>query len=97
MDTVSFLERNGENIDMVSSSVFGLQRGSRVHENPEDYGVSCVSAVETPLGERMKYRVDSGIGEDAAKELKEAANARLRRLNKMPKVFGLLKEQALLF
>jgi radical SAM superfamily enzyme YgiQ (UPF0313 family) len=96
-ETMGFLRANRESIDLVSSSIFGLQRGSFVHEHPERFGVLNIRVHDAPLGEVIAYDVESGLGEKETKLKKEGFAAELRSFNRLPKVVGLLKEQALFF
>ncbi len=95
--TMEFLRRQRKNIDIVSASVFGLQKGSRVHSFPESFGVYDIRVHDTPLGESIGYKVRRGIGVSQAKILKEKSGKELASMNRMPKICALLKEQSLFF
>jgi hypothetical protein len=97
MDTVDFLRTNTENIDIVSASVFGLQKGSYVYQNQEKFGVFGIREYSTPLGESVGYRVREGLSEEQTKRMKEDFANELREMNRLPKIFCLLKEQSLFF
>ena len=97
MDTMGFLRSNRGNIDMVSASVFGLQKGSYVYAHPENFGVFGIRVHNTPLGESISYKVTEGLSEKQAKVMKEDFARELRELNRLPKIFCLLKEQSLFF
>jgi len=95
--TMDFLRSSRENLDIVSASVFGLQRGSSVYENPDRFGVSDICGRDTQLGETIEYKVSNGLSERQAKAMKDALAKELRAMNRLPKIFCLLKEQSLLF
>ncbi|MFO7618219.1 MAG: radical SAM protein [Thermoplasmata archaeon] len=97
METMEFLRRNRENIDIVSASVFGLQEGSYVYAHPDEFGVYGIRRYGTPLGESIGYRVRTGLSEKQAKVMKESVARELREMNRLPKIFCLLKEQSLFF
>lgn len=97
MDTMVFLRQNHENIDIVSASIFGLQKGSYVYENSEKFGVFGIREYYTPLGESVGYRVREGLSEKQTKLMKEDFANELRDMNRLPKIFCLLKEQSLFF
>ncbi|MDD4307268.1 MAG: radical SAM protein [Thermoplasmata archaeon] len=97
METMEFLRKNRKNIDIVSASVFGLQKGSYVHDHPDEFGVFGIREYTTPLGESIGYRVRAGLGEKQAKVMKEGFSRELREMNQLPKIFCLLKEQSLFF
>ena len=94
---MDLLRSNRNNLDIVSTSVFGLQKGSYVYEHPEKFGVYDICGYETPLGESIGYRVITGLGEKETKVLKEKISKELREMNRLPKIFCLLKEQSLFF
>lgn len=96
-DTVEFLRKNRVNIDIVSASVFGLQKGSYVYDHPDEFGVFGIREYTTPLGESIGYRVRAGLSEKQAKVMKEGFARELREMNRLPKIFCLLKEQSLFF
>jgi len=96
-DTMKFLRENRENIDIVSASQFGLQRGSRVHDHPGEYGVFDIRVHGAELGEIIRYKTEAGLSERQTRVLKENAAKELRGMNRLPKIFCLLKEQTLLF
>jgi hypothetical protein len=80
----------------VSASVFGLQKGSRVYDNPDKFGVFDIVERDTPLGWTISYKVRNGLGEKQAKAMKDALAKELRDMDRLPKIFCLLKEQSLL-
>jgi len=97
IDTMDFLRSNCKNVDIVSASVFGLQKGSYVYAHPEEFGVFGIREHATPLGESISYKVMEGLSEKQTKVMKEDFAKELRELNQLPKIFCLLKEQSLFF
>jgi hypothetical protein len=97
MDTMDLLRKNRESIDIVSASVFGLQEGSYVYAHPDEFGIYGIRRYDTPLGESIGYRVRTGLSEKQAKVMKEDYARELREMNRLPKIFCLLKEQSLFF
>ncbi|MFH0816880.1 MAG: B12-binding domain-containing radical SAM protein [Methanobacteriota archaeon] len=97
IDTVNFLRDNRGNLDIVSASMFGLQKGSCVFDNPGEFGVFDIMEHGAPLGEIIRFEVRNGLGEKQAKAMKENVAKELRAMNKLPKIFCLLKEQSLFF
>lgn len=56
VETVEFLERNSENIDLVSVSTFGLHKGTPVYNNYKEYGISKIIENErTVLDPKIDY------------------------------------------
>lgn len=97
MDTINFLNENSDNLDIVSASVFGLQKGSYVYNNPCEFGVFDICEKDTALGESISYGIKKGLDEKQTKFLKEKFAKELRTINKLPKIFCLLKEQSIIF
>jgi len=97
LETMEFLRANRRSIDVVSASVFGLQRGSAVWLRPGDFGVRGITARDTPLGETVSYEVERGLSQAQAQTLKEAHIAELRSMNSLPRAVAVLKEQSLFF
>lgn len=98
MKTIEFLEKNAKSIELVSLSVFGLQRGSRIYDNPEEFGVKKVEEIDRTLyGEKITYEPKEGLTQLQAKELKLKMKGRINKVNKVPKVLNSCKEQILNF
>jgi tRNA A37 methylthiotransferase MiaB len=97
MDTINFLKENSDCLDIVSAAVFGLQEGSYVYEHPDEFEVYDVCKKGTPLGKSIGYKVKNGLDEKNAKAMKEMLIKEIRKINKMPRIVCLLKEQSLFF
>lgn len=95
-ETVTFLESLRESIDLVSTSVFGLQHGSRVLADPSLFGVDEVSFEKrTVLPEKISYTVSSGMSQKKAKAFSKKNLKRVRRLNKLPGIVVWCKSEVL--
>ena len=98
MDTITFLEANKENIDLVSASVFGLQQGSIIFAQPQEFGIKLIQLEErTYLGDKVSYQSESGLSNQEAKSLKKKMRPRLDAINSLAKVIAHCKEQVLNF
>ncbi len=96
-ETIDFLSRNSEYIDLVSTSVFGLQKGTEVFSNPSKFGISKIT--ETPrtvLEPRIEYEVSSGLSKEEAEKLRQSHKRTLEKLDKFPKVMNFFREHMLL-
>ena len=96
-ETIDFLSRNSECIDLVSNSVFGLQKGTEIFSNPSKFGISKIT--ETPrtvLEPRIEYEVSSGLSQKDAEKLRGSHKKTLEKLNKFPKVMNFFREHMLL-
>src|SRR3989344_4606122 len=71
MDTIRFLQDNAEFIDLISPSIFGLQRGTIVYDNPALFGITQIEEEErTVLEPKVKY-VSSGMSLEQVKKMKK--------------------------
>lgn len=97
MDTIKFLQTNAASIDLVSTSVFGLQKRSTIYENPQQFGLDIKTKQRTILDEKITYVSARGLQNQEAKELRKKYRLTLRKLNKVPPAFDYFKEQILIF
>ncbi|MFC1691593.1 B12-binding domain-containing radical SAM protein [Nanoarchaeota archaeon] len=93
MDTIEFLKRNSKNIDLISSSVFGLQHNTTIYNNPADYGITSINEEErTVLEPKITYEVKSGLTQKDASKLREKYKKTLDSINKYPKSMNYFRE-----
>lgn len=86
ISTIDFLTANKKNIDLLSVSVFGLQNGTPVYNNPEKYGITKISQEErTVLEPKISYELSSGLTNKEAQKLKYNYKKTLDKINKYPK------------
>jgi hypothetical protein len=98
VETIDFLKDNSKNIELVSSTIFGLKEGSYVYDHPDEFGLyDVVKHPRTMLDDNITYKVKSGMTQDDAKEMKRNYRKTLRKLTKLPKSFNHFKEQIILF
>ncbi|MBU1975137.1 MAG: radical SAM protein [Nanoarchaeota archaeon] len=96
MDTISFLEENGEYIDLVSPSVFGLQRNTPIYKNPKKYGITNIIEEErTALEPKITYEISSGLTKLESVQLKKENKKRIEAINKYPKSMNFFREHML--
>ncbi len=89
-ETMEFLENNKGNIDIVSTSTFGLQKDTYVYENPEEFGIEIVKEKRTFLDDKIDFYPKPGTF-----ELKKKYTKRIESFNKFQKGYAYLKEQTL--
>ena len=95
MQTVEFLEKNTNNIDLISTSIFGLQQGSKVFSSPKQFGLKEIKlSPRTYLSDKVSY-LSFGLSSEEVKKLKKKHSARINKINKIPKVIAACKEQVL--
>jgi len=97
MQTLQFLRDNRENIDLVTTSIFGLQKGSKVYAEQEKYAIKeIITKPRTILDDIISYRASSGMQpEEVAKAFKRHLYV-IKKIDKLPRVINYFKEQVLL-
>jgi radical SAM superfamily enzyme YgiQ (UPF0313 family) len=96
LETIDFLKANSDNIDLVSVSVFGLQKGTPVYNNPEKYGITrIIEQKRTILEPKISYTLKSGLTQEEASELKKKYKKTLDKFNKYPKEMNFFREHML--
>ena len=96
MDSIHFVEKNFNYIDLISTSRFGLQRGSKVFMFPEKYGITEITEKpRTILDEQILYKVSSGMTQEEVKKYHHRYLRSFVKINKIPKVYNYFKEQTI--
>ena len=97
LETISFLEDNADSIDLVSTSVFGLQKGTPVFDNPGDFGITKITeSKRTILEPKISYEVSSGLTHAGAVKLRNSYKKTMEKVNKFPKTMNFFREHMLL-
>src|SRR3989338_6748584 len=98
MHSFDFLTENKDNIDLICSSIFGLQHGSTIYDHPQDYHITDINEKSrTVLDPKITYAISTGLTTEQTKKIRHRHMHRLGTINKFPKVFDFVKEQMLLF
>ena len=93
LDTIIFLEQNSEFIDLVSVSVFGLQRGTVIYENLELFGIKeLVEEERTVLEPKISYELTAGLSKNNVIKLKRKYGKRIEQINKYPNNMNFFRE-----
>lgn len=96
LETIQFLKENSEYIDLVSNSVFGLQKDTPIYKNPEKYGITNVVEEErTILEPKISYETASGLTRDEARLLRKKYKKTFENLDKFPKQMNFFREHML--
>lgn len=78
IETMNFLEKNNENIDIISTSIFGLQEGSLIYDAPSKFSISKINKTKrTLLDESISYDLESGnfgLTQEEANKLRKKYN-----------------------
>ena len=96
LESVKFLEKNTNNIDLVSPSTFGLQVGTEIYNNPKAFGITNITKKKrTILAPTISYELSSGLSQEEAEKLKKKYKTRINGVNKVPKWMNLFREHML--
>jgi hypothetical protein len=96
IQTIDFIQANKEYIDLVSTSVFGLQKGTPIYRNPFRYGISeIIEEKRTILDEKIDYTVSSGLSNKDAKKIRDRYKKTLEKLDRYPKSMNFFREHML--
>ncbi|MBW3015251.1 radical SAM protein [Candidatus Woesearchaeota archaeon] len=97
LKTIKFLEDNKNAIDLVSTSVFGLQKGTYIYDNLGEFGISeVIEKRRTLLAPKIEYKVEKGLSYEDAVGLRQKYKSTIVRINKYPKNMNFFREHMLL-
>lgn len=98
LDTINFLKQNKNAIDLVTTSIFGLQKGGKVYANPEAFGVAEIMETErTVLDTSITYITSIGMQREDARDMRRKYMKTIKNIEKFPRVLNYFKEQVLLW
>ncbi len=93
LDTINFLKRNEKNIDLVSVSIFGLQKGTVIYNNPKEFGIKRIIEEErTVLEPKITYELAEGLIQEQASKLRQRYKRTIEKINKFPKTMNFFRE-----
>lgn len=96
LETIDFLKENQDNIDLISTSTFGLQKDSFIYNNPKEFYITNVKETKrTVLEPKISYQVSLGLSPNEVKALKKAHQKTLEKINKYPKEMNFFREHLL--
>lgn len=96
LQTVNFLKENADYIDLVSTSVFGLQDDAPIMSNLSEYGISKVKRMKrTVLGDKISYDIDEGLSSEEAKTLRKKYAKSIQSVNSYPNEMNIYREHML--
>jgi hypothetical protein len=94
--TIQFLEENKDNIDIISPSIFGLQHGSKIYNNPKQFNIKEITQKKrTLLSDNINYEPTTGLTNNQTKEIKKKNQNKINSINSYNKVLARCKEQVL--
>ncbi len=96
IDTIRFIEHNKENIDLVSTSIFGLQKNTDIYNNPKKYFITkIIETKRTILEPKIKYKVSKGLSQKEAIALRKKHKKTIENINRFPKTMNFFREHML--
>ncbi|NQU78210.1 radical SAM protein [Candidatus Woesearchaeota archaeon] len=96
LETIGFLEDNNESIDLVSTSIFGLQKGTEIYEHPKEFSITAVREEKrTILDDKITYDVSAGLTHEEAVGLRKRYSKTLEKINNYPKAMNFFREHML--
>ena len=95
LDTIDFLKNNNPYIDLISTSIFGLQKGTDIYNNPKKYKITIKEKNRTLLKPKITYQSSEGLTQKQAKELRNKYKKTIEQINKFPKSMNFFREHML--
>lgn len=96
LDTINFLKDNSDNIDLVSTSIFGLQNNSAMYDSPEFFGIKNICKEErTVLEPKITYETSAGLTKKEVMTMRSNYKKTLDKINKYPKGMNYFREHML--
>ena len=93
LETIEFLKKNEKNIDLVSVSVFGLQKDTEIYNNPEKFRIKKIfHEKRTLLEPKITYELETGLTQQQANKLREKYKKTIEKINKYPKTMNFFRE-----
>jgi hypothetical protein len=93
LDTINMLKKNSKSIDLVSTSIFGLQKDTLIYRNPASFGVRNIKLTErTVLDPQITYDVESGLSAKEAKLLRKKYRRTIEDTDKFPRSMNFWRE-----
>ena len=97
IESIDFLKTNTNYIDIVSTSIFGLQKGTPIYAEPEKFGITKITCSErTILEPTIHYDVAVGMAQKEAKLMRYRYRKTLEKLDKYPRMMNFFREHMLL-
>ncbi len=98
LDTIQFLKQNEPAIDIVSTSIFGLQKGGKVYANPQAFKVAeIIETQRTVLEPTITYIATEGMQHEDARTMRRKYMKTIKNIDKLPRILNYFKEQTLLW
>lgn len=97
LDTINFLKENSEYIDLISTTIFGLQNNTKIYNEPLSFGIKNINEEDrTVLEPKIDYEPISGLTKNEAKKLRDNYRKTLDGINKYPRGMNYFREHMLI-
>jgi hypothetical protein len=97
LETINFTIENKDNIDLISTSTFGLQKNTIIFNNPKKFDIiKIMEEKRTILEPKISFECSSGLTKDELKKLKKIHFKKLEKINKFPKMMNYFREHMLI-
>jgi len=91
--TINFLQENKESIDLISTSAFGLQKGTPIYQHPEQFRITkVIEEKRTVLEPKISYEISEGLNQEEVVKLKRKYQRVIEQLNHYPKEMNFFRE-----
>ena len=98
IDTIEFLKKNEKKIDLISTTLFGLQKGSKMFTKPELFKIKTIDEEKrTVLDEKITYVTSEGLQKEEVQKLRNKYRKTINNIDKIPRSYSAYKEQILGF
>ncbi|MFC1697101.1 B12-binding domain-containing radical SAM protein [Nanoarchaeota archaeon] len=95
IETIDFLKENDKSLDLVSTSIFGLQSNSVIYNNPDKYNIKIIKEPRTILDPKISYETSEGLTQKEAVKLRDKYKKSIENINKYPKIMNYFREHML--
>lgn len=93
---IAFLKRNEDYISTLAKSLFQLEVGSRIHENPERFSVEKIERSPDPFSTACRYSTSRGVSNREAERMYRE-NTEILNISRISPHFGNFRDHMLLF
>ncbi|MBU0456522.1 MAG: B12-binding domain-containing radical SAM protein [Nanoarchaeota archaeon] len=92
-ETINFLKKNENHINLISSSIFGLQKNTFIYNYPEKFGIKkIIEKKRTVLEPSISYETSKGLSQQDANKMRNSYKKTIEKINKYPKSMNFFRE-----
>jgi anaerobic magnesium-protoporphyrin IX monomethyl ester cyclase len=96
-EDISFLLRNEPYISTYTRSLFQLEKGSRMHEQPDAFGIQQVERSRDPFSAVCQYTTREGVSRSQAESIYVGRAQEWMGISKVSAYFGKFRDHMLLY